>query len=313
MSTFTNFAIKGEYEHIAELGDRLGEVEKMIDWEKFRPILKDLYSNNTEKGGRPNLDEVLMLKMLVLQQWHGLSDPELERQANDRISFRQFLGYPEKIPDRSTIWLFRERLSESGKDSLIWDELQHQLDLKGLTIRKGMIQDATFIHSDPGHATVDTPRGNEAKTRRSRDGSWTKKGGKSHFGYKLHAIHDRDFDLIRRIYTTTASVHDSQIDLSGEGEIVYRDRGYQGAECKGYNATMKRGARGHPIGIRDLLRNERISRKRSKGERPFAVIKNVFRSGYLRVTELKRVRVKNMFSAFCYNLYQLKTISKRTI
>jgi len=308
MSNFTNFAIKSEYEHIAELGDRLGEVEKMIDWEQFRPIIKELYTNQTEIGGRPNLDEVLMIKMLVLQQWHGLSDPELERQANDRISFRQFLGYPVKIPDRSTIWLFRERLSKSEKDSLIWNELQRQLDLKGLSIRKGMIQDATFIHSDPGHAKVDTPRGKEAKTRRSKDGTWTKKGGKSHFGYKFHVIIDRDYDLIRRIYTSTASVHDSQIDLSDIDEVVYRDRGYQGAECKGYNATMLRGARDHPIGIKDKLRNNRISRKRSKGERPFAVIKSIFRSGSVKVTELKRVRVKNMFSAFCFNLYQMRTI-----
>ncbi|MBP2134447.1 IS5 family transposase [Methanomicrobium sp. W14] len=94
------------------------------------------------------------------------------------------------------------------------------MDLKGLTIRKGMIQDATFIHSNPGHKKVNTPRGKEAKTKRSKDGTWTKKGEKSHFGYKLHAILGRDYDLIRRIYTTTASVHDSQIDLSREGEIT---------------------------------------------------------------------------------------------
>jgi IS5 family transposase len=249
--------------------------------------------------------------MLILQQWHGLSDPELERQANDRISFRQFLGLPTKIPDRSTIWLFRERISESGKDIAIWNELQRQLDVKGLTIKEGMIQDATFIHSDPGHASSDTPRGGEAKTRRSKDGTWTKKGGKSHFGYKLHAIMDRDYDLIRRISTTTASVHDSQVDLSETGEVVYRDRGYQGAKCKGYNATMKRGARNHPIGIRDKLRNERITRKRSKGERPFAVMKTVFKSGTMKVTELGRARVKNTFTAFCYNLYQLRTIQKQ--
>ncbi len=311
MSTFTNFAIKSEYERIAELGDKLGEIEKLINWERFRPILGELYSNKTDKGGRPNLDEILMIKMLVLQQWHGLSDPELERQANDRISFRQFLGFPDKIPDRSTIWLFRERLSKSGKDTAIWNELQRQLDVKGLTIKEGMIQDATFIHSDPGHASIDTPRGGEAKTRRSKDGTWTKKGGKSHFGYKLHAIMDRDYDLIRRISTTTASVHDSQVDLSETGEVVYRDRGYQGAECKGYNATMKRGARNHPIGIRDKLRNERITRKRSKGERPFAVIKTVFKSGTVRVTELCRARVKNTFTAFCYNLYQMRTIEKQ--
>jgi len=308
MSTFSNFAFKREYEHIAELGDRLGEVEKLVDWESFRPIIGEMYSNKEGKGGRPNYDEVLMIKMLVLQQWHGLSDPELERQVNDRISFRKFLGFPDIIPDRSTIWLFRERLAKTGKDELIWEELQRQLDEKGLKIREGVIQDATFIHSDPGHASADTPRGEEAKTRRNKDGTWAKKGGKSHFGYKLHAVMDRDHDLIRRICTTTASVHDSQIDLSENGEVIYRDRGYQGGRCKGYNATMKRGARGHPVGIKDKLRNRRISKKRAKGERPFAVIKNVFNAGKVKVTTLERAKVKCMFSAFCYNLYQLRSV-----
>ena len=42
--------------------------------------------------------------------------------------------------------------------------------------KQGMIQDATSIHSEPVHAKVDTPRGDEAKTRRSKDGIWTKKG-----------------------------------------------------------------------------------------------------------------------------------------
>lgn len=134
------------------------------------------------------------------------------------------------------------------------------------------------------------------------------KNGKIHYGYKLHTIIDTTHDLIRRIETTTANVHDSQVDLSEKGEVVYRDRGYQGAKCKGHSATMKRGARGHPIGMRDKLRNMRISRKRSKGERPYAVIKNIFHAGLVKVTTLQRVRVKNMLAAFCYDLYQLKTI-----
>jgi IS5 family transposase len=77
---------------------------------------------------------------------------------------------------------------------------------------------------------------------------------KSYFGFKLHTKEDCDFGLIRSLQTTTASVHDSQIDLSEEGEVVYRDRGYFGAEPKGFDATMQRGVRGHPIGIRDILR-----------------------------------------------------------
>jgi IS5 family transposase len=48
----------------------------------------DLYRNQTEVGGQPNIDIVLMVKMLVLQSMYTLSDPELERQANDRISLR---------------------------------------------------------------------------------------------------------------------------------------------------------------------------------------------------------------------------------
>lgn len=97
-----------------------------------------------------------MIKLLILQQWYGLSDPQFEREAYDRLSFRHFLGYPEKIPDNSTIWLFRERLATSGKDEIIWNEIQRQIDQKGLTIRRGMIQDASFITSDPGHAPSDT-------------------------------------------------------------------------------------------------------------------------------------------------------------
>ncbi len=73
----------------------------------------------------------------------------------------------------------------------------------------------------------------EAKTRRSRDGTWTKKGGKSHFGYKLHNIIDRDYELIRRFKTTTASVHDSYVDVTEENEVVYRDRGYFEQKRKG--------------------------------------------------------------------------------
>ena len=74
-----------------------------------------------------------------------------------------------------------------------------------------------------------------------------KEGGKSHFGYKLHNIIDRDYELIRRFKTTTASVHDSYVDLTEENEVVYIDREYFGAKTKGYNATMKRAVKGHTL------------------------------------------------------------------
>ncbi|NQE52230.1 hypothetical protein C5S29_01455, partial [ANME-1 cluster archaeon GoMg3.2] len=53
------------------------EIESVIDWEVFRLIVGEMYENRSERGDKPNIDEVLMVKLLVLQQWHGLSDPEL--------------------------------------------------------------------------------------------------------------------------------------------------------------------------------------------------------------------------------------------
>ena len=87
-----------------------------------------MYDNKSERGGRPNIDEVVMVKLRVLQQWHGLSDPELEKQVADRISFMKFLGFPANISDFTTVWNFRERLAKTGKDRAIWAELQRQLD-----------------------------------------------------------------------------------------------------------------------------------------------------------------------------------------
>jgi len=65
-----------------------------------------MFKNNTDRGGRPNLDVIVMLKSLFIQQLYSLSDEQLERELADRISFRVFLGTTEVVPDSTTIWRF---------------------------------------------------------------------------------------------------------------------------------------------------------------------------------------------------------------
>jgi len=48
-----------------------------------------------------------------------------------------FLGFPEDIPDFTTVWYFRERLAKTGKDRAIWTELQRQLDALDLKVKQG--------------------------------------------------------------------------------------------------------------------------------------------------------------------------------
>jgi transposase, IS5 family len=108
-----------------------------------------------------------MFKILILQQWYGLSDLAIERQMADRISFMAFLGFPGRFPDSRTIWLFKERMAETGTDNIVWAEFQRQLDSMGLQVKRGTVLDATFIEADPGSSKK--PRGDGAKTRRSRE------------------------------------------------------------------------------------------------------------------------------------------------
>lgn len=311
MDNFSTFIFREEYEKYKKLGDTLSNISDSIDWERFRVIISPLYKDNKNDGGRPHLDEIVMIKTLVLQHLYGLSDYEIERNIYDRMSFRHFLGFPDTIPDRSTIWLFRERLINSNCLDLIWEELQHQIDKLGFGIHRGVIQDATFITTDPGHAKKDKPRGGEALTRRSKEGTWSKKGNNSHFGYKMHTLVDKEFMIIREVGTSTASLHDSQIDLTEPGQTVYRDKGYFGVKPNAsMDKTMHRATRDHPLSCKEKRRNKAISRIRSLGELPYAVMKRIFKGGHVLVTTIERVHVKNIFSCFSYNLYRLKSVQK---
>ena len=93
MESLLDFALEERYKRVEDLGDKVAGFETLIEWDQFRPIIGDLYTNTTEQGGRPNIDVIIMVKLLVLQSMFGLSDPELDRLANDRISFLKFLGF----------------------------------------------------------------------------------------------------------------------------------------------------------------------------------------------------------------------------
>ena len=243
-----------------------------------------------------------MITLLVLQALYNLSDPELERQVTDRSSFRKFIGFTAEIPDFLTAWLFLERLIESGKYEGVWNTFQAQRDLKGLKINRGVIQDATIITADPGATSSGASGGKEGKTRRCRDGTWTKRGETPYSGYRLHALIDKESHLIRRAGTTTASVHVNQLDLSMPGETVYRDKGYFGVKSRAsIDKTMKRAVRGRSLTIREKRRNRAISRVRRVIERTFAVIKRTFNGGHVLVTTVERVHIKNLFSSFSFN------------
>jgi len=326
--SFNQFILREQYKKVKGLGDRLELMKEQIDWKPFIPLVKQIFNDNDTIGGRPHTDELIVVRSMLLQALYGLSDPELEFQCHDRLSFRNFLGFPEEIPDFSTIWKIRDRLKESKIDELIWKELQNQLEEKGYEIKKGVIQDATFIESDLGRKRYYQKKKAEKngekieyterqKNHIDKDGSFSIKHGQVHFGYKNHIKSDIDNHLIREYQVTTASLHDGEIDLVKKGDVAaYRDKGYVGKEIKAkgiIDKTMKRATKSRKLNGGELKYNKAVSRIRAPGERPFSIIKRVFSGTRTLVKNLERVSIKEMFKCFAYNLYQLVTLRRKEL
>lgn len=325
--SFEQFGLSEAYRTVRGLGDRLALMKEQIDWTPFRKMVKSVFYNHTNMGGRPNTDELVIVRCLLLQGWYGLSDEELEYQINDRLSFRNFVGFPDKVPDFTTIWKIRDRLQKTCVEEKIWKEIQKQLDAKGYEIKTGVIQDASFTEADLGRKR----HYKEKKARKKgekisytpkqishidQDGTFSIKHGQVHYGYKKHIKLDVDHHLIRSYEVTTASLHDSQIDLTTKKDIAaYRDKGYYGTKLKKeiIDHTMKRATKNKKLNEGEQKRNKAISRIRAPGERPFAVIHRVFHGARTLVKTIARVKIKEMFKCFAYNLYQLVTIKRKEL
>lgn len=307
MENLIDYALKSKYEKVKKLRNNLEEFNALLNWRKFL----DLFSKRSSFVGRPEYEKILMIKILFLQSCYSISDEEMEYCIHDRLSFQQFLGFPESIPDYTTIWRFREELTEGNKMERMWEELQRQISNKGIKIEKGVIQDAKFIHADPGKTNSGMAgRGREARTSRSADGSWTKKGNKSVFGFKMHNKTDLKTKIITEVGLSTAKTHDGKVDLAKSDEIDYRDRGYSGCgtRAKG-DATMKRGK----LTPHEILRNKRISKKRCRGEHIYGTMVRSFKAGHTRLTTLARVYVQQVFVCMVYNVHRLNFLLKKVV
>lgn len=266
---------------------RLEKIAQVFDWTVVERLVSGIYA---AKSGRPSWPPLVLLKALLLQQWYGLSDPGLEEALGDRLSFRRFvgLGLNQGSPDHSTLSRFRKALRERGLDQALFEEIARQLEAKGVVVKSGTLMDATLVE-----AAVRKPGGSAgSKSATDPDADWTRKGGKSYFGYKAHLAVDQGSGVIRRIELTSAKVYESQVAdrlMCGDERAVYADKAY---ELKTRRAALKAARikdrimhRSHKNQTKlphwQAVRNRLISPIRSAVERVFGTLKRTY--GYRRV------------------------------
>jgi IS5 family transposase len=230
-----------------------------------------------------------MLRIHLLQQFFGHSDPAMEEALHDIALYREFARLDvgiTRLPDESTILRFRHLLEAHDLGAQILEAVNAQLQRQGLLLKTGTVVDATLIAAPSSTKN--------AKGERDPEMHQTKKGNQWHFGMKAHIGVDAHSGLVHTVVGTSANAHDvtqASALLHGEESDVFADSGDRGvhkrekvmedhAQVRWHVAMMpshrKALDKDTPMGaIMDALEKTK-ARIRAKVEHPFRVIKCQF-------------------------------------
>jgi IS5 family transposase len=287
---------------------RLARLDGLVKWYRFEKLLKGLRSGSGP--GRPSYPTLVMFKALLLQSLYGLSDAELEEALADRLSFRKFLGLSlsEGVPDHTTLCRFRNLLIGEGLLDKLFAELDRQLDMAGVILRRGTMLDATIIEA----AAKRPPHDGESS---DPDARFVKRQGKpgASFGYKAHVGVDEGSGLIRAVITTPANVNDTtpaDALIRGDEAAVWGDAAYhthareRALKARGVKARlMRRPNKHHPVLPPRLKRlNYLIGRRRASVETTFATLKNRMKLTRMRYRGLAKAAGQVLLAAMAFNL-----------
>lgn len=282
--------------------EHLGALSKCIDWGAIQKRLDAIHASAEGAASYPILCHV---RILLLQQWYGLSDREAELSLEDSLSFRRFTGIPleQTVPDHTRIRAFRQTLAELGLDKALFEEINRQIEAQGLFVKKGTLIDATIVK-----AAAKPPKGDHgALSDVAPEAGWTKKNGVSTYGHKGHIGVDEGTDLIRTASFTSADAHDSVAFKSlvcGDEDAAHADKAYASEEHRAFLAEqgiadgiMHKAARGKPVKNWRIWFNKAVAPIRAGVERIFARMKT--HCGFVRARHFSRKRNACGFYLLC--------------
>ncbi len=304
---------------------KLEKLNKIINWADILEIVKVVDRTDKKTGGAPHKDLLVKVKMLFLQHIYNLSDPELEDQVNDRLSFQKFIGidFRTTVPDYTTIWRFRERLIKEEINDKLFEMILSFIEAEGLLLKKGTIIDATIIESSNRPLSKKKRKELESKpsSQIDTDAESTKKRGKYYFGHKGHIGTDVGSKIIRKRDFSSAKPHDSNYKdklLSGDEQAIFGDSAYLNKKDKQqcrkegiYYGILDKATRGKKLSNTQKKRNKKKSKIRSAVEHPFGYMKE--KLNYKKAVAKTKQRNRFRFDMNCiiYNILRANYLLER--
>jgi transposase, IS5 family len=317
------------------------QMNRLLDWSSIEADIKKYYSKGASVAGRPSYSGLLLFKMSLLQTWYGLSDYEVEEKVNDSLSFMNFVGLTleDDVPDNTVLSRFRTELTKKKAYEKLMDNINGQLEQKGILLKKGAIVDASITESprkprgkkeyeivqdrqeptDQPLAGQQDPEQVVLKVQSHVDiqAAWIKKAGKLRYGYKKHVATDTQ-GLVLAVITTPANESDmvhleDVVKKAGlkKGSRVRADKGYCSESNRKYlkseglkDGIMHKAVKNKALNNHQLKFNKIVSQVRFKVERTFAGITRWFKAGMARYVGKEKTHTQHLMEAIAYNLYR---------
>lgn len=281
----------------------LDQMTQVVPWKDLVALIEPHYPKG--KTGRPPMGVEVMLRVHLLQQWFGLSDPAMEEALHDVPVYREFAGLEgamRRLPDESTILRFRHLLEKHNLGDAILATVNAILQRQGMLLKTGTVVDATLIAAPSSTKNASGERDPEMHQ--------TKKGNQWYFGMKAHIGADAESGLVHTVIGTAANVNDVTQGhglLHGGEDVVFADAGYQGAmnrpEATGvtWHVAMRPGKR------RALDMKSKSNRLREEAEKLKASVRAKVEHAF-RVIKLQFGYTKVRYRGLAKNTAQLKTL-----
>ena len=312
--------------------DALSKIDMLMDWPSFSPILKRGLGRSGV--GPQGYDPLVLFKCLLIGQWHGLSDPKLERALKVRLDFMIFCGLDlhAPVPDETTHCRFRNALVKGGVYDDLLAEVCRQIEEHGLKLKEAeaAIIDATLVQSAARprthiEAPEDRAEGEVADNPQMHfsadpDARWVTKGSKSTLGYKAFARTDEE-GFVDKVHTIPANQAESpQFETMIDGanaQRVLADKAYASKanraalHGKHRDGIMRKAARNRPLRASEKRFNKLISKRRFRVEQCFGTMKRLFGLHRARYFGVAKTHAQLAMAAIGQNL--LKAANKITL
>jgi transposase len=127
-------------------------MRRVIDWAAMEKELEGYYDRWV---GRPSWPPALLVRMLLLEQYGGLSDRQVSEQVGYNLLYRAFvgLGIDDEVPDDTTLVKFRERLGEEGIRK-VFELVNGQWGAAGLMGGERRVVDGVHIWAKVAHRSL---------------------------------------------------------------------------------------------------------------------------------------------------------------